>query len=402
MTQEMFDDPLQIFVDELNRLGLENTSGCRRYYSIYLGVCAGVDPGVQGMVRVVVRATGQSKPLPLLARPSSPFAGPDYGFYTPPRVGDVGWVAFDHGDKTARPRWLGSFWRNPKKNGSPSDSEVPEEFKTASGEPEIRGFKTPGGSGWRISDEEAQPFVEMWTGDQAVAGEAAIQHHLVRLSDIPGLERVTLNTFLGHMISMIDNPAGERGILIQSILGSRMFFDDTNQRLSIATPSGHAITMDELNLSMTIFTLGQLDITSQKNLAVFSGGPAVFQMANTFNINVTAAATWTFLAALTMTVTGVMSILSPAGLGISIAAGVVTIGLVGLGVFRFVIEPFVTLYNANVAIHNANVSVFNGHLHPFVGVGPGSPSFTGPTATPQSPVAAANPDLVTAQNMRGN
>lgn len=404
MTLEDFDDPFSIFVDELGRLGLENTSGCRRYYSIYLAQCVGVDPGEQGMVRVVVRATGQSKPLPLLARPSSPFAGPDYGFYTPPENGDVGWVAFDHGDKTARPRWIGSFWKNPKKDGNPSNSEVPAEFKTG-GDPEIRGFKTPRGSGWRISDQEAQPFLEAWTGEQTTEGAAAEQHHVFRMSDEPGLERVSINTFLGHQLALIDNPAGERGILLQSILGSRLFFDDTNQRLSLATPSGHAITMDELSLKMTIETLGELDITSQKQLRVFSGGPTEFQMLSTFNMNVAATALWTFLAALTITVTGIMTIASPAGLGLTIAAGVVSVGLIGIGVFRFVIEPFLAIYNANVAIHNSNVGLYNAHFHPFVSPGPGTPSFTGPTVPTtvgQSPVATVNPDLVTSQNIRGN
>lgn len=439
------DDPVENFLRDVQENGLEN-SMARRYYAKYEAlVVSNRDPQQQGRVLIRVFVLKRRDTLDVWAYPSALFAGPDYGAYFPPEEGDHVWAWFDHG-KPSYPGISGGWWLAPKRNAA--SSHLPSEFKelVPDTSPTKRGIKTKKGHALLFDDSDTNPQVQLWSGQQAAEGVDAIKRNVISLSDEPGQERLTLETFVGHALRLVDSPVGSNGITMETLAGIRLFFDETLQLARIETPAGREIVIDDLGAVMSIFGLtGQidindgtqtLDITSVGQINItgngvninssagvqqqqgagnidqtFTGNKTVTLNGNeTKNVNgnethnvvgtyqkqITGTSTLTFLGGLIMAITGALVIggALTTAIGLTIAAATpaaVTLGAATGIFFRLVTENFITQYNANVAIHNANVAIFNAHFHPFIG-NLGVPGVTTPTATPQTPIAAVAPD----------
>lgn len=249
-------DPLEVFLKNLERYGLENLSS-RRYYSKYFGIVdSNSDEHQQGLIRVCVPAIGRESVIPRDAYPSSPFAGPNFGFYFPPEEGTNVWVWFDHGD-TAHPHYSGQWWANPGQPRSALTSYIPYEFiDSAGGSPTTRGIKTKQGHAILFEDSaEKRPRIEIWTGQENGLGAAATKHHRLELSDEPGDEKVILESFKGHRITYNDLDGGER-IFVETQGGHTIELSDIpgQEKIEIVSVLGHTITMDDVNQKITITT----------------------------------------------------------------------------------------------------------------------------------------------------
>lgn len=147
---------------DMQEWGLEDV--VRRFYSFYAGIVDSADdPSQIGRACVEVPVMNDTEPYPDLAVPASPYAGPNYGFYSPPHKGDQVHVWFDHGDPQT-PHYMGGFWSNQNEGDDITQSEVPYEFVNAEGvEAKVRGFKTRGGSLWAFSDDNSDYSFEVYT-----------------------------------------------------------------------------------------------------------------------------------------------------------------------------------------------------------------------------------------------
>ena len=441
---DALENPYDIFLRDVQESGLEN-SIARRYYAKYEAqVTSNTDPACQGRVQLRVFATNIKEPIDIWAYPSASFAGPDYGMYFPPEIGDYVWVWFDHGDP-GYPGYSGSWWLAPNRTGE--SSHVPNEFKELI--PTKRGIKTKHGHGLLFDDTTLLPKVELWSGLQVVPGEDAVKKNLITLSDIPGQQRLTLETALKHSLKLVDLPLKENGVVLKTLKGIRLFFDETLQLARIETPNKRSVVIDDPNtiLSLTtptgsieindgsqtldITSQGQVNITGQgininSNSGIqkqegignidqkFTGdkvvkitgntttnvtGKEIHNVVGVYQQQITGAASLTFLGGLILAVTGTATfgglLAVAAGVTVGVAApAAVTLGALSGVFFRLVTEAFITQYNANVAIHNANVAVFNTHFHPFFG-NLGALGATAPTATLQTGVAPVDPNSVT-------
>lgn len=451
---DALENPYDIFLRDVQEGGLEN-SVARRYYAKYESlVISNVDPSCQGRVQLRVFALNRDTPIDIWAYPSAPFAGPDYGIYFPPEIGDRVWVWFDHGHPDF-PNFSGAWWLAPAKTSE--SSHVPNEFKGVLGtSPGKRGIKTKQGHGLLFDDTTLLPKVELWSGKQAAPGLDAVKKNLITLSDIPGQERLTLETALKHSLKLIDAPVGTNGVVLETLAGIRLFFDETLQLARISTPAKRSVVIDDKNtiLSLTTTTGSiaindasqTLDITSQGQVNItgvgvsinstsglqkqegigsieqeFTGDKLVKITGNTttnvtgkedhnvqgvYQQQITGAASLTFLGGLILAVTGTATfgglLAVAAGVTVGVAApGAVTLGALSGVFFRLVTEAFITQYNANVAIHNANVTAYNLHTHALVGnLGPSET--LPPLLFPQSPVNIVAPSSATTSTTVAN
>jgi len=432
-------DPVETFFRDLEENGLENTFA-KRYYAKYEAVVvSNQDPQSQGRIRVRVYALGRKDHLDLWAYPSAVFAGQDYGMYFPPEIGDMVWIWFDHGNPM-HPGASGGWWVCPKKTSE--SSYVPHEFKEIDTliSPSKRGIKTKQGHGLLFDDTALSPKVELWSGKQSTPGSSALKKNLITLSDAPGQERLSLETLVGHALRLIDNPVGTNGVVLETLAGLRLFFDETLQLVRIETPAGREVLIDDLDATLSLSTptglieiddasqtmditsVGQVSVTGlgvninstsglqkQEGVAgleqsfttkvVKINGPETHDVLGTYQQQITGASTLTFLGGLIMAITGTAIIGGVLSTAASLAVGIaapaaVTLGSITGVFFRLVTEAFIGQYNANVAIHNANVAIFNAHAHPFFG-NLGAPGVTAPTLIPQVPVSVVSPDSVT-------
>jgi len=234
---------LRDWIREIREMGLEVASN--RFYSMYAGVVKKEDdPQQQSRVKVEVPNTGHTEALPQFAYPSSPYAGPNYGFYFPPHLGDTVHVWFDHGDPT-QPMFCGGYWRNPDNAKKPATSEIPAEFRkdTAGEATTARGVKSKGGSGLIFEDDEAKFHVEVWTGENQAVGQPATRHHRFRMDDAE--EQIFISTFGGHSTTWQDK-AGEVFVETKTTGGHRILMDDTGQRILIQSSAGAFIVVDDM------------------------------------------------------------------------------------------------------------------------------------------------------------
>jgi hypothetical protein len=87
-----------------------------KYFGKYRGIVKNVeDPKKIGRITAEVPEIYEDKESPW-ASPSSPIAGPSYGFCMLPKEGDGVWIEFEGGD-ISRPIWTGFWW---------SEDELPE------------------------------------------------------------------------------------------------------------------------------------------------------------------------------------------------------------------------------------------------------------------------------------
>ena len=261
-------------------------------------------------------------------------------------------------------------------------------------------------------------------------GEDAIKKNVFTMSDEPGQERITLETLFGQSLKLIDSPAGEAGVVLETLAGIRLFFDETLQLARLETPAGREVILDDLGTSLSLSTptglveindasqtldilsTGQVNITGtgvniispviSATTAVQTAGVSVITedvnvtYLKTKQEQITGTATLTFLAGLMMAVTGAttigsaLSTVTTIGVGVVAPAAIMIGALIGI-YFRLVTEKFLVTYNANVVIHNLNVIAFNSHIHPFIG-NSGVPGVTLPTPAVQLPVVSGDPE----------
>ena len=342
-------NPFVRYLVDIRDLGLEWTA--RRYYSLYGGEVVANSDDEQAQSRVCVKVgilgvgkTGENKefdpsPISRLALPPSTYAGKDHGMYFPPEIGNAVWVSFDHGDPD-HPRVHGSWWRNKDPNLAASGSEIPAEFRLdkdgveVKGPPIRRGIKTKFGHGLIFSDEEASPYVAIWSGESTTADDqvtdfkAATVKQQITLSDATGIPTVKgvdetvdagiyANTIYGHRLALNDTAktimlSGLRGD-IDGIDANSFTIEDTPGKLTIKTKgpvaARHEVILDNMAGTITIqtktgptqsiilnSTTGNIDIVTPAIMNVTATGP--------MNLTSLAAANVTATGALTLAAVG--------------------------------------------------------------------------------------------------
>lgn len=294
MARNIEDNPLVNFINRLRELGLENTA-CRRFYAKYPGRVEEIKRDDRGLIRVSVREI-LDRPFSVWARPDT-YAGNGYGLYLPPQVDDPVWVTFANGDPT-QPRYSGGWWMAPSNTPNSAVSHVPEEFKNPGQLPSTRGLVVPAGHGWLFEDQVGrdQRF-EVWTGfrDPAAPRTPIVKHHQLIMSDEPGNERVSITSFAGHTIRLVDIEGQEhilieskdktRRVLINDIPGAqkievesdgrKLLLDDVKQLASIET----ALQKVELNDALPMIT-----IQTPGEVIVTAGGAASVTAAGAVNV----------------------------------------------------------------------------------------------------------------------
>jgi len=384
--------PLVDFLLRLERFGLENT-GMRRYYSKYPGIVESTDdPSQEGRVKVTVEVLGQDSPMTLWAAPSSPYAGPDVGLYTPPEVGCTVWVWFDHGD-IEHPNFSGGWWCNPSRNtdgeSKPSTSHVPQEFKTV-GSPTTRGLKTKKGMVLIEDDILRDQRVEISTITPTEVGLPAIQNHIFTMSDTPGASRIQLVSTLGNI----------------------MLFDDQNQLIYLGKRStsgqlvGPLLTLDHLIGSASLATSTSSVELSDAQQKILLEAPAGIDLT-TMNIVGIATGKIDLIATLASTISAAGGLTLAAGAGdlvlggatLTFASAAAASGiLLGVGAtLRLVTEALVALFNLNVLAYSI-------HTHSVVVSGTGNSGIpvasVGTTGIPVPPMATVEPEDVLTKTTR--
>lgn len=258
------------WVEKLRQSGLEYAA--KRYYSNYVGkVLNNEDHQQQGRVRLSCGAlgTGEDDDLQQWATPITPYAGTNFGFYFPPEKNTAVWVWFGAGDPGA-PRYAGQFFGNRSRTAerTAATSDVPVEFRNDA-YPNLvtrRGIKTKRGHGLIFEDDPDTSHVEIWTGEQLVAGttDPAERHNRIRLDDAVGAgplpeidagEQIVVRSRNGHMTRW-SYRAGEVFVRTTTALGHRVSLNDTERRVLIVSADGHAVELNDADQFLEILSKG--------------------------------------------------------------------------------------------------------------------------------------------------
>jgi hypothetical protein len=126
------------------------------FYGTYLArVTSVTDPTKQGRIQVLCEEVGNDNPPDIWAYPAFAGGGPDRGWFWPPEVGDVVWIAYPRGRLTGRPIYFGGFsaqGKLPPELGYPAaDGSVPTR----------RGFVTRMGHSFVLNDESGSEDVTL-------------------------------------------------------------------------------------------------------------------------------------------------------------------------------------------------------------------------------------------------
>ena len=337
---EFTTSPMVRWAANIAEFGLEYAS--RRFYGLYgATVESNEDPRQQGRVSARIGVLGigtrddAGKFTPdvhtKMLMPMSTYAGFEHGIYFPPENGDSIYVSFDHGDGQA-PRHVGSFWSNPEASKTSKGSHIPTEFKTEEGPPTKRGFKTGYGHGQIFCDDEAGPYVAIWSGKQeksqdgAQEGKEATRNQQITLSDadsvptVKGVDEVVqagiyANTIYGHRVALNDTSkfvmisglrADAEGIDANSIK-----IEDETSKITVKTKgvenARHEVILDDAEGKITAKTKHAQPQTivmdsNSGNIEITSPLDTVVTATGALNVNATAASTHAYLAALTRTV----------------------------------------------------------------------------------------------------
>lgn len=169
----MMEDLLRHLIERLDE----------RHYGKHRGyVHRNDDPQDLGRIQAVVPQLFGEVPTGW-AMPSTPYAGPNQGFYAVPDPGSAVWIEFEAGDLT-RPIWSGGWWGRP----TPGDTQEPD----ASAPHAVEGSTEaphhhPGGS----AAAKPEPGVRMI--------KSATGHQIV-LDDRKGHERVEIRDRRGNRL----------------------------------------------------------------------------------------------------------------------------------------------------------------------------------------------------------
>lgn len=388
---EFSDSPLVRWVTNIRDYGLEFAS--KRFYSLYgAEVADNSDTTFQGRIRAKVAALGfgirqpngdfDTETFGRTILPSTIYAGKDHGVYFPPEIGDRVWVSFDHGDPVRPdPSYQGSYWTTTDPSVGES-SALPAEFRKtagapksengrvvlATGSPLVRGIKTRFGHGLIFSDDEALPYVMLWSGKQVSPGEQANRKQQIVLADESGIPPLSdgrsidsgiyLDSFYGHRIALNDkdqsitisgkaDPGGE--------IAHSIKIEDRTGKITIKTKLQQVVTIDDGTRSTSVTTPGTASVMAAGGVSLASGtsppvvvappgtsvetgagakisnflGAVIETIGGFHSQTIAGASTQTLAGALTQNVAGVMTV-TAASLNLTAALinflGVVVIG----------------------------------------------------------------------------
>jgi len=363
------------WISKVKDHGLEFASN--RYYSTYKGkVESTKDLQQQGRIRVSVPELGlirtkdgatKGETLALEAYPNAQFAGENYGMYFPPYEGDSVWVWFEYGNPT-QPNYSGARWLNKGSNNdgtgakTGATSQVPFEFiNSSTGIPTRRGIKTKYGHGLMFEDDPKSvggARIEIWTGENVGVRQAALKHHSFNMTDDPAKPRVELITFKKNSTTWDDTPATQ-GIRSQTIYGLKIKQDDVLKEILIETPLKHKIKISDLGPDNISFTtaLGQTASFSDTTQSITVNTLGTVNVAAGLAANVTVGGAATITAAGLVGITGNGITLNSSGAGpmVSLASGVTSNNFIGA-----VTENYAGVLNQTIlGVWNATTGAFN-------------------------------------------
>jgi len=280
------------WIRQIRDYGLELASN--RYYSKYPAkVEDTADPQQQGRVRVKSEISGMTKAYSEWSYVSTPFAGPNYGFYFPPEKGDMVWTWNELGSPdVTHPNVSGSWWGNtglqsPK---PPATSEVPAEFREIGPiSPTRRGIKTKRGHGLSFEDgldadaDAKTSKVEFWSGTQPAGNVSATKNRYLRMQDSPADKKTIViastatpraGATTGHQTEWRD-AVGEIWVRTHTAGGHKFFMDDTGKQILLKSTNGNKVLIDDVLNDITIQTIGNHKVVlsdSQKSIRAVSTG----------------------------------------------------------------------------------------------------------------------------------
>lgn len=450
------ESELEKFERRIREDGLENSS--KRFYSYYRGTVTNItDPLQRGRINFRLDLVSDVPEFPVLAEPLPIFAGPGFGIFFPPRIGDEIHVMFEFGDIN-QPFYTGGYWANP--TGALSD--LPAEVFNPITPLSTRLIKTPAGHALIFEDGEptkiANKRVELHTAENTApigappvfrvlhrlvmsdlagtillqtAGSApGVSHeillddgrkflhiksssgHLLDMDDRPGLRSVTLSTSGGHQIVMDETP-GTLGVRIITAGKSSIILDDTpgKQNVTISTPQKKTVMLDDTGPGKILVQDGKGNIVTMSPTGVAVVSAAAVTVAATGACSVTAG------GAVSVTGAGV-SQTSLGGPTSAFSTGTVTsfflglknatvIGLVSailLGGLSLIVPGLVNVVAVLVSISAAQISLgtgtqvklLNANLLVWLATHLHLSTAPGaPTSTPVQAAALADPSFVT-------
>lgn len=300
------------FFKKTTTLGLENS--VRRFYGKYPGRVVSHKGDDRGLIKVMCPSLGTSEPLGHWARPTSALAGPGYGFYSPPQIGDPVWITFDHGDPRL-PRYEGSWWEAPGVPGA-ATSYVPADFKTG-GLPTTRGFISPAGHGWLIEDLVGRdPRLELFTGTLPGPLVPVVKNHKIVLSDLPSAPKVTVESSSQQKLEMDVNG---QTVTLTTPGGFKLVLNDSTGSATLESPTSQKVEINDTAQAINVTGTGTVNVT----------GPTAV------NINSAGAVTVNAGGAATVTAAGIATV-QGAGVAInSIGTGATTMKGGGISTMEF-------------------------------------------------------------------
>lgn len=316
------------FFKKTTLLGLENS--VRRFYGKYPGRVVTHKGDDRGLIKVMCPALGTSEPLGHWARPTSALAGPGYGFYSPPQIGDPVWLTFDHGDPRL-PRYEGSWWEAPGVPGA-ATSYVPADFKTG-GLPTTRGFISPAGHGWLIEDLAGRdPRLEIFTGTLPGPLLPVVKNHQIILSDLPAAPKVTVQSSSKQKLVM--DVIGQ-SVTLTTPGGFKLVLNDALGTASLESPTTQKVEINDTAQTINVTGTGTVNVTGPTAVNVNSTGTVNVTGTTAVNINSTGAVLVNAGGAATVTAAGIATV-QGAGVAInSTGAGATTMKGGGISTMEF-------------------------------------------------------------------
>jgi len=169
-----------------------------RFYSFYRAkVVDNKDPDFLGRIKVSCPYMNRGADLPQWVIPMSSYAGKDHGYFFVPEIGEGVWIMFERGDKDY-PVYIAQWW---------GTGEMPKDM--AKSPPTARGIRTKA-------------------------------KHQLLFEDDPAKLKVELRTSKGHIIQ-VDEIA--ETILIKTVKGMKMLFEDKAKRITVTDAGGDTLTM---------------------------------------------------------------------------------------------------------------------------------------------------------------
>jgi uncharacterized protein involved in type VI secretion and phage assembly len=196
----------------------------KRFYGVVEGlVTANADPDQEGKVRVKYPSFDEDM-VSEWCRILQPYAGPGYGMFFVPEVGDEVVVGFAHGDMRL-PIILGGVYNGQDKPASHRDASTDEKL-----------IRTKAG-------------------------------HQNKLNDSNNSHQITITTNGGHTIDLNDQ---ENSVSVTTTGGQSITLDDQDNSITVQTSGGQSITLDpdggvtisaaEVTIDATSISLGQAAI----------------------------------------------------------------------------------------------------------------------------------------------